>query len=356
MILRHAPIHIDTNVDAARLEACATLVGDIEQRLRHFRKVVVPGIVLIAYAAQGQGQPPDDRRAEFDVTSVKINKSGPPTTYVNPYTFSAGRFRALNVTLGQVLLVAFNVPRERIQGGPDWIDSERFDIDAVGTVTRQELLPMIQKLLADRFGLSVHRETKDVRAYVVLIGKTGHKLQAAKDGEVTGQTINFWGLSTFEKISMPNFAQMLTAYMRQPVVDRTGLTGFFDFKLDLTPEPGGPPNTFDTLRRLFFGPRRSNSVSNWNCRRRRSRLSSLIVRSCRRATSGVYQRNSQFWLQPAFGQAFRASKEPPEMRLQPELAALQDALHQATSVAARSLVQQAGHAGGRTKPTLKLTR
>jgi uncharacterized protein (TIGR03435 family) len=213
-----------------------------------FGQLVVLGIAMMTYAPQGQCQQPDDRRAEFDVTSVKINKSGPPTTYVNPYTFSAGRFRALNVTLGQVLLVAYDIPREQIQGGPDWIDSERFDIDAVGTLTRQKLLPMIQKLLADRFGLVAHRETKDVRAYVLFIGKAGHKLQPATDGEVTGQRINFWGLSTFEKISMPNFAQMLAGYMRQAVVDRTGLTGFFDFKLDLTPEPGGPPNTFDTLR------------------------------------------------------------------------------------------------------------
>jgi uncharacterized protein (TIGR03435 family) len=79
------------------------------------------------------------------------------------------------------------------------------------------------------------------------MGKAGIKLQPAKEGEVSEQKPNPWGLGTFVKIPVSNLALMLTAYLRQPVVDHTGLTGSFDFKLDLTPETDGP-KSLDNLR------------------------------------------------------------------------------------------------------------
>jgi uncharacterized protein (TIGR03435 family) len=184
---------------------------------------------------------------EFEVTSVKVNASGPPKAYKDQFLFSAGRFRATNVTLEDLVQVAYHTTRTQIQGGPSWMDSDRFDINAVGDVKRGQMFTMIQNLLADRFGLVVHRETKDSAAFVLVVGKAGHKLRAAKDEEVSNQMLSVRGISTFEKLPVASLAMMLSAYLREPVVDKTELKGFFDFTLDLTPEEGAPI-TLDTLR------------------------------------------------------------------------------------------------------------
>jgi uncharacterized protein (TIGR03435 family) len=182
-------------------------------------------------------QPLAEARPAFEVTSVKVNASGSPKAFKNPFVFSPARFAATNVTLEDVLLVAYNTTRIQIQGGPNWIDSERFDIEAVGTVKRGQMLPMIQNLLVDRFSLAVHRETKDMPAYVLVIGKSGHKLRPAKEGEITRHMPDPGGPVTFERMAMSGFAMFLSSAVVQPVIDRTGLAGFFDFTLDLTPDP-----------------------------------------------------------------------------------------------------------------------
>jgi uncharacterized protein (TIGR03435 family) len=184
---------------------------------------------------------------EFEVTSVKVNLSGAPKAYRDPFIFSAGRFSATNVTLADLLLVAYRTTRIQTQGGPSWMDSNRFDINAVGDVKRGQMFAMIQNLLVDRFSLVVHRVTKESPAFVLVVGKAGHKLLAARDDEVSKQMLSVRGVSTFEKLPVASLAMMLSAYLREPVVDKTELKGFFDFTLDLTPEEGSPL-TLDTLR------------------------------------------------------------------------------------------------------------
>ncbi len=183
-------------------------------------------------------QSPSETKPEFEVTSVKANTSGSPRVFKNPFVFSPGRFTATNVTLEDILLVAYNNTRSQIQGGPNWIDSERFDVVAVGEIQPGKMLPMIQNLLADRFSLLVHHDTKEVPAYALLVGKGRNKLQPAKEGEVTSHTPDpRYFLHTFQRMSMPTFTMFLSSLLHQPVVDRTELEGFFDFKLDLTRDP-----------------------------------------------------------------------------------------------------------------------
>src|SRR5580693_5219658 len=156
---------------------------------RVYARIVVMGAASAA-AVFSQTQAPAPRRA-FEVASVKPNKSGPPTgTWTSPIAFlPGGRFTATNVTLVDVITQVYSTRRIQMQGGPDWIDSERFDIvakaDAAdGDVNRAQVLPMVQALLEDRFKLALHRETKDMPV-LALVGKLPPAFQESKEGEPT---------------------------------------------------------------------------------------------------------------------------------------------------------------------------
>jgi uncharacterized protein (TIGR03435 family) len=156
-------------------------------------KVDFARTVIIAVAAAavvfGQAQTVAPRRV-FDVASVKANKSGPPTgTWTSPIAFlPGGRFTATNVTLVDLITQVYITRPIQMQGGPDWIDSERFDIvakaDAAdGEVTQAQRLQMVQALLEDRFKMVCHRETKDMPV-LSLVGKLPADFQESNAGEL----------------------------------------------------------------------------------------------------------------------------------------------------------------------------
>ena len=139
-----------------------------------------------------------------------------------------------------------------LTGGPDWIRSERFEIQAVMPDREQaytfeqfmrgdatDLERMLQKLLMDRFKLAVHRRTKDVPAYALTVAKGGSKLVAA-----TGDDRRMFGGRgapdganhiTGRKVELRDLAFMLLMTTRRPVIDRTGLSGEFNFDVEFAP-------------------------------------------------------------------------------------------------------------------------
>jgi uncharacterized protein (TIGR03435 family) len=130
---------------------------------------------LLAAAGTLAGQ------ATFEVASVKPNRSGFPG---DDTEFRPGQFVARNQTL-RVLIVAANALEDfRVVGGPDWVASERFDVQAraVSPVPRTEAMPMLQALLADRFALRVHMEPRERPVYAMIpsrSGTLGPRLRAA---------------------------------------------------------------------------------------------------------------------------------------------------------------------------------
>jgi uncharacterized protein (TIGR03435 family) len=155
-----------------------------------------------------------------------------------------------------LLSFAYNVQVKQIVNGPAWIGSDRYDIealpDAEGVPNTQQIKVMIQKLLADRFKLTFHHEQREMSAYVLEVAKTGPKL-TLNQGKGNLPGLGFGpapdGISLrVINGTMADFAGFLQILvLDRPVVDRTSLTGKYDFKCTFTPDDsqfGGHPPHF----------------------------------------------------------------------------------------------------------------
>jgi uncharacterized protein (TIGR03435 family) len=148
---------------------------------------------------------------------------------------SPGNLRMRDVTVGTCIKWAYDVQDSQISG-PEWIQSERFDIiaksDEPVPVSRLKL--MLQALLADRFGLRFHRQTKELRSYAMTLSKSGHELHESASDAIPSRQNS--ATSTIAKaMTMKEFGDFLAGPLRTPVVDMTGLSGRYDFVLDFTP-------------------------------------------------------------------------------------------------------------------------
>ena len=131
-------------------------------------------LVLVAASVVGLlGQEPK-RPFTFDVTSVKPNTSGEQggSSKAQP-----GRYVGINVTLRRVIGLAYR-PVQEFTGGPNWINTDRFDIEGrvEGTPTQDQMLEMLRSLLSDRFQLAVHRESRQMPAYALTVARGDGKL------------------------------------------------------------------------------------------------------------------------------------------------------------------------------------
>lgn len=189
----------------------------------------------------------------FDVASIKPNKdvamrqSGIRREH-------GGAFSGINVSLGSLIGFAYDVRDYEITGGASWIDNERWDIvakpsaeaaaaesAAFDDASTVRLKARVRALLADRFQLLLRRETKELPAYELKVGKDGHKMTAAANDANTQMLGNPGGIEA-KGVTMKTFADnMLSRTLGRRVVDETGLTGKFDFLLKLNPEPTGAP-------------------------------------------------------------------------------------------------------------------
>jgi uncharacterized protein (TIGR03435 family) len=185
---------------------------------------------------------------------------------------SAHQFIAKNYPLRMLIGVAFNLPQRAISGGPEWIDSDHYDIVAAtpGEVrpTLDEQMSMLQRLLADRFELTFHREKKEFSIYAITLANNGPRLKqstasVASNGEDEApallMTVYPAASGGIDRVVMPGrnatvaqFASVLQrAVFDRPVVDQTGLSGKYDFELEWTPDdtqfggtlPQGPPDS-----------------------------------------------------------------------------------------------------------------
>jgi uncharacterized protein (TIGR03435 family) len=182
----------------------------------------------------------------FDVVSVKPNTNG--ISNAVPPSRSNGSYSASNVALKSVIANAYEVRIFQIEGGPDWLTSERFDIIARGREgTPDRPRPaMLRTLLAERFKLVAHVETREQQVYSLTLlrgdGRLGPQLKPS--APPSGSSSGFPGVSVGNgtaringRVSMDTFAIMLTSSVfNQRVINRTGLDGEFDFDLRFTPD------------------------------------------------------------------------------------------------------------------------
>jgi uncharacterized protein (TIGR03435 family) len=197
----------------------------------------------------------------FEAASVKVNKSGDAG---GRFGGRPGQIIVTNYTLRDIIRNAYGLQRYQIVGGPEWLAQDRFDINAKASegVPQAQILVMVQTLLAERFKLRTHRETQDLPVYALKVaradGRLGPKMQPATfdcagarsrgesppppagDRPVCGAQANP-GRLMVGGYAIADFARNLAGFAGRPIVDRTGLTGTYNFELIWTPDEAPPP-------------------------------------------------------------------------------------------------------------------
>jgi uncharacterized protein (TIGR03435 family) len=172
-------------------------------------------------------------RVEFEVATVKPAPPQPDGSTSYGMSTDAGRLNYANVTLKDVLEKAYRVQQYQITG-PDWIDTERFDITAKipDGAARDQVPLMLQSLLADRFKLTLHHETKELPMYALVVAKNGPKFKSIEsDADISSNSSRtHWHVEA--KASMHRFAEFLGEEVGRPVADQTGLSGSYEMTLD----------------------------------------------------------------------------------------------------------------------------
>jgi uncharacterized protein (TIGR03435 family) len=231
--------------------------------------------VSLLVAASVLAQEPGPVR--FDAVSIKRNTSNAPGNFVG--SRGAGRFEATNAKLALLFGIVFGVREEFIIGAPGWFASDRFDVVATmpGGATPAQRSEMIRAMLADRFKLVAHRETRQVPVYDLILARADGRLgpdmkkseldcaainKAARSappalptgppspGDVSRcnprmfTSSNRVNVMNVDGLSMPMLVRMIEPSLSRPLIDRTGLAGDYDVRLRFVPEPGSSRGTF----------------------------------------------------------------------------------------------------------------
>ncbi|HVW10085.1 MAG TPA: M56 family metallopeptidase [Bryobacteraceae bacterium] len=193
----------------------------------------VAATVLLAIGAWGLLAQSQLTRDTFEAVSIKPNDLGGGTSNSNS---TLGRLDA-SMTTKSLIEMAFGLKRFQVSGGPGWMDEINYTIAATSgrvQLTRPVLEQCLQSLLADRFHLVYHRETREFPVYDLLAAKSGAKLKPAattKQG-TSSQGRNGAFHMTGTDLTMADFSGFLAGHLDRPVLDRTGIDGRYDVKLE----------------------------------------------------------------------------------------------------------------------------
>lgn len=198
-------------------------------QIRLLSGVLAAAAMAGSLAAQTLTLPP-----AFEVASFKVHE-GAGGRRGERIEVSPGSLIMGNVRFVTAVRWAYHVLEYQVSG-PGWIEDERYDIvaKAAQPVEESELRKMLQTLLAERCRLAIHRAGKEMQAYVVTVGKNGHKMQqSATEGAMSVKPNGL--VLTIERADLDEVAAMATGPLRGPVVNATGLKGRWDLKLDAAP-------------------------------------------------------------------------------------------------------------------------
>lgn len=240
---------------------------------RSWGAVVAAGIFAAAALAQTDAP-------AFEVATIKPSDPDARGIYVR--SSPGGRLNISNMTLKDLIVFAWRIQPYQVSGGPAWLDAARFDVSAKADRTFQpgELVVAVQSLLADRFRLTTHKETKDLPIYALVLarkdGKLGPQLIESKEGSCAPHdpqnpppspepgkppVLSCGGMRMSPReiytasVPISQLVPSLARFLGRTVVDKTGLTGKYDITLHWTPDdmqlaqlpPDGPrPPTTDS--------------------------------------------------------------------------------------------------------------
>ncbi|HEY2382831.1 MAG TPA: TIGR03435 family protein [Terriglobia bacterium] len=224
--------------------------------------------ICLAFCCSLLGQATTPGTAAFEVASVKPSASASDRALIQAVP---GRLLMENFAPRTLIVLAYGVGDYQVAGGPSWIGSDRFDVQAKaeGNATVQQMEgPMLQSLLVERFKLAFHRETQQLPVYELTRSNTNAKLQLTKDGSCTTYSLAapappppapgapgtvFCGFPHLTQagtnraidgtgVSMATLAGNIARTVRRAVIDKTGLTGAYDLHLEWTEAPMNIPN------------------------------------------------------------------------------------------------------------------
>lgn len=213
--------------------------------MRLFKDAVIISLAANAVYAQAPAS-----RPVFDAFEVATIKPTAPDWTGGRYMRmqTAHQFEARGYSLRVILSATYNLTPKAVTGGPAWVDSDLYDIhaEAPGDVrpTLEEQMSMLRRLLAERFNLTIHREQKEFAIYALTVAKSGPKLTPSSPvTSPEGAPPLVFFLSPGEArlpardATIGELAWMMQrSAVDRPVVDRTGLSGRYDFELEFTPD------------------------------------------------------------------------------------------------------------------------
>jgi uncharacterized protein (TIGR03435 family) len=216
--------------------------------MRRIANKLVLGRLLALAAITGMvdqidGQSPPNAVSappKFEVASIRP-LARPYPSGGGPWTVDHGRFIAQTGWVRAVIGWAYDVlppgvfPPVKVHGGPTWIDSDRYYFAAKAedqNAGPDRIRAMVQTLLVDRFKLVVHRETLQEQVYTLAVGKNGSKMQETKNGRRNHIAYTGPGQVVCTEFELAALTSFLSSILESPVLDNTGLKGFYNFSLE----------------------------------------------------------------------------------------------------------------------------
>lgn len=197
----------------------------------------------------------------FDVAAIHPHD---PAPHERSHIFNSnGRFTTVNVDLKAIIQWAWDLPESRIVGGPSWLGSARWDIEAKAdnaldaqknynaTAAREQKRRMVQTLLAERFHIAVHKETRKLPIYELVVVKGGARFLGTKaDGNKSDRWNGRIELQGGDN-TVAVLAEQLAEVLGRVVVDKTGITGRYKIALAWTPDDRAGPASADSGPSIF---------------------------------------------------------------------------------------------------------
>jgi uncharacterized protein (TIGR03435 family) len=210
-----------------------------------------------------------DANPTFEVATIKLSR---PDEHGPRFWFQQRRFSVIHTSVSNLVKFAYGLQQRQLAGVPDWVTSESYDIsaepDGEGEPSFKQWQSMVKKLMADRFQLKFHYEKRELTVYTLTVAKTGPNMTKSQSDPRAPTGLGFGPPGSFgaTNATMADFAgAMGQAVLDRPVVDQTGLTGRFDFRLTWTPNetqfdavggyrppatenPAAPPDLFTAIQ------------------------------------------------------------------------------------------------------------
>jgi uncharacterized protein (TIGR03435 family) len=207
--------------------------------MHRFTRWLVAGLAVgLFHFPQVRAQSPTVTAPAIEVSTIK--RSDYPGRLIG---LPGPTLTTRGTPLKDVILWAYNVHPSQVLGGPGWVDTDKYDIVAKpvggGLLDGEQIKAMLRTLMADRFQLKLRHETKELPVYALTIGKNGPKMKARTEGD-GGAAFTLliggprWPVRNAPMAQMVSVLQMVV--LDRPVLDKTGLTGRFDFDLVWTPD------------------------------------------------------------------------------------------------------------------------